>query len=292
MSLFANNHREDFDFTDFMVFNKIYGKDTEESKQALIALLNTVTEDKPEIADAPIKDIIAFDSIECSNGKYCSFGFDICCESDTGNLYSVQMDNCPDEYFKGRCLIYMGHMMELSDKPQKTTMVAFIEGEDLFGNEGPYHSVQVIRDEESAEAPFNKITFHLIDIDKADDSKAVSDMTPLERVLVYFRYANDPDNEELLEQLIGSGDEAIVLAENLFKRRVADSWACKKMKLLNKYREDLADAREEGFEQGRTEGVAEGKLEIAGAMKNEGIDVNTIVRVSGLSAEVIEKLHN
>ncbi len=292
MSLFANNHREDFDFTDFMVFNKIYGKDTEESKQALIALLNTVTEDNPEIADAPIKVINAFDSIECSNGEYCSFGFHIWCESDTGSLYSVQMNNHLDKYFEGRCLIYMDYLMELSDRLQKTTMVAFVAGGDLFENKGVYHSVQVIRDEESAEAPFNKITFHLIDIDKVDDSKAVSDMTPLERVLVYFRYANDPDNEELLEQLIGSGDEAIVLAENLFKRRVADSWACKKMKLLNKYREDLADAREEGFEQGRTEGVAEGKLEIAGAMKNEGIDVNTIVRVSGLSAEVIEKLHN
>ncbi len=158
MSLFANNHREDFDFTDFMVFNKIYGKDTEESKQALIALLNTVTEDKPEIADTPIKDIIAFDSIECSNGKYCSFGFDIWCESDTGSLYSVQMNNHLDKYFEGRCLIYMDYLMELSDRLQKTTMVAFVAGGDLFENKGPYHSVQVIRDEESAKAPFNKIT--------------------------------------------------------------------------------------------------------------------------------------
>ena len=71
--------------------------------------------------------------------------------------------------------------------------------------------------EESWEVPFNKICFHLIDIDKVDDSKAVSDMTPLERVLLYFRYANDPDNEELLEQLIGSGDRAIILAEEAVK---------------------------------------------------------------------------
>ncbi len=71
--------------------------------------------------------------------------------------------------------------------------------------------------EESWEVPFNKICFHLIDIDKVDDSKAVSDMTPLERVLLYFRYANDPGNEELLEKLIGSGDRAIILAEEAVK---------------------------------------------------------------------------
>ena len=64
MSLFADNHREEFDLTDFMAFNKIYGQDTEESNQALIALLNTVTEDKPGISDTLIKDIDAFDSID------------------------------------------------------------------------------------------------------------------------------------------------------------------------------------------------------------------------------------
>ena len=47
-------------------------------------------------------------------------------------------------------------------------------------------------------------------------------MTPLERVSLYFRYANDPDKEALLEQLIDSGDKAIVLAENIFKRLTAD----------------------------------------------------------------------
>ena len=60
--------------------------------------------------------------------------------------------------------------------------------------------------------------------------------------------------------------------------------------------------RKEGLAQGKAEGLAEGerigeasgraaeKLEMARAMKNEGIDVNTIVKVSGMSAEEIEKL--
>ncbi len=61
---------------------------------------------------------------------------------------------------------------------------------------------------------------------------------------------------------------------------------------------ELYYAREEGLEQGRTEGLAEGeasgraaeKVEMAKAMKAEGIDINTVVKVSGLSKEDIEKL--
>lgn len=286
MSLFADNHREEFDLTDFMAFNKIYGQDTEESNQALIALLNTVTEDKPEISDTLIKDIDAFDSIEYSNGQYCGFGFDICLESDTGSLFSLQMENEPDEYFTGRCLVYMDYMRESSDKLQKLIIVLFVAGRNLFKDADSYHNVQIIRDEESGEVPFDKTRIHFIEIDKVDSSKAVSDMTPLERVSLYFRYANDPDKEALLEQLIDSRDKAIVLAENIFKRLTADNWACKKMQIINKYKADLSDAKEEGIEQGR----AAEKNEIVKALKDKGVGVDIIAEVSGLSAKRIESM--
>ena len=286
MSLFADNHREEFDLTDFMAFNKIYGQDTEELNQALIALINTVTEDKPEISDTLIKDIEAFDSIEYSNGQYCGFGFDICLESDTGSLFSLQMENQPDEYFTGRCMVYMDYMRESSDKLQKLIIVLFVAGENLFKNTDSYHNVQIIRDEESGEVPFDKVRVHFIEIDKVDSSKVVSDMTPLERVSLYFRYANDPDKEALLEQLIDSGDKAIVLAENIFKRLTADNWACKKMQIINKYKADLSDAKEEGIEQG----IAAEKNEIVKALKDKGVGVDIIAEVSGLSAKRIESM--
>ena len=286
MSLFADNHREEFDLTDFMAFNKIYGQDTEESKQALIALLNTVTEDKTGVSDTLIKDIDAFDSIEYSNGQYCGFGFDISFESDTGSLFSLQMENEPDEYFTGRCLVYMDYMRESSDKLQKLIIVLFVAGRNLFKNTDSYHNVHIIRDEESGEVPFDKVRFHFIEIDKVDSSKAVSDMTPLERVSLYFRYASDSDNEALLEQLIDSGDKAIVLAENIFKRLTADNWACKKMQIINKYKADLSDAKEEGIEQGR----AAEKKEMVKALKDKGVDVDIIAEVSGLSAKRIESM--
>ena len=44
--------------------------------------------------------------------------------------------------------------------------------------------------------------------------------------------------------------------------------------------------KKEGFEDGR----AEREIEMARAMKGENIDIKTIIKVSGLSAEEIEKL--
>ena len=52
--------------------------------------------------------------------------------------------------------------------------------------------------------------------------------------------------------------------------------------------------REEGIEQGRAEGLAEGEaskaLEMAKAMKSENIDIETIIKVSGLPKEEIEQI--
>lgn len=57
---------------------------------------------------------------------------------------------------------------------------------------------------------------------------------------------------------------------------------------------DIQEAREQGEEIGRNEGIAQGEaskaLEIAKAMKDENIDVETIAKVSGLSKEKIETL--
>ncbi len=74
------------------------------------------------------------------------------------------------------------------------------------------------------------------------------------------------------------------------------AWIEKRSRELAKHTRasELYYAREEGLAEGRNEGLAEGEASgraaVAKAMKNEGIDVNTIVKVSGLSAEEIEKL--
>lgn len=290
MNLFVNNHREDFDFTDGMVFNKIYGQYTEESKQALIALLNTVTGDKPDESGTLIKDINIFNPIDYSKTENCcQIGFDIRLETDTGSLFSVEMENHPDKYFKNRILLNMTYILKSRDEMKNTTVVAFAGG-NLFEDIESYHSVFGFRDKKNNRELTDSVSFHFIEIDKVDRSRDVSDMTPLERVALYFRYANDPNNEALLELLIDSGDKAIVLAENIFSKLAADDMAYELMlarkKFRYQYNTDLSEARKEGIEQGR----AAEKVEMAKALKAKGVDADIIAEVSGLPARDIESM--
>ena len=52
----------------------------------------------------------------------------------------------------------------------------------------------------------------------------------------------------------------------------------------------LAEGRAEGREEGLAEGRLEGKIEDARGMKAEGIPAETIVKITGLSAEQVEAL--
>ncbi|MDD7307196.1 MAG: hypothetical protein PUG78_02155, partial [Eubacteriales bacterium] len=56
---FMTTRRKEFSMTDDMVFHIIYGQGTEESKKALIALLNTVTGE-----EMPVKDIRILNPID------------------------------------------------------------------------------------------------------------------------------------------------------------------------------------------------------------------------------------
>ena len=131
MGLFTDNRRERFSFTDDMVFHMIYGQGTEESKKALIALLNTVTGE--DLTETPIKDINILNPIDYRKREnYKQVEFDIRLETDTGDLFDVEMEKQPDRYFKDRCVLYVMKLGDKAldkgekyDKLRKTTMVAF-----------------------------------------------------------------------------------------------------------------------------------------------------------------------
>ena len=55
-------------------------------------------------------------------------------------------------------------------------------------------------------------------------------------------------------------------------------------------RSALSSAKEEGIKQGIEQGVESTKLEMAKKMKDENMEIEIIIKITGLSKEVIEKL--
>ena len=112
------------------------------------------------------------------------------------------------------------------------------------------------------------------------NTKCSPDKVP-EKLRSFYEYINDPT--KVGNKLIEGIDERV-------KKYNTKEWRERLVTL--EYM--IAEAKEEGIEQGRTEGLAEGEaskaLEMAKAMKSENIDIETIIKVSGLTKEEIDSL--
>ena len=131
-----------------------------------------------------------------------------------------------------------------------------------------------------------------------DETKPVSELTPLELVAAYLKYAADEDKAGYTSELLEYGEGVIDMAENIFRDVTLDerAWIEKRSRELAEHTRatEMHQAREEALEQGRNEGIAQGEvskaIEMAKAMKNDNEPIEKIVRYTGLSAEAIGKL--
>ena len=129
---------------------------------------------------------------------------------------------------------------------------------------------------------------------KGKDLEGVS--SELIAMLEYFEETTD-------DVALSSGYERIIrLNEIVSSIKASDEIGVKYMNAYEERMHDIQEAREQGEktgeERGRTEGleagIAQGEaskaLEMAKAMKNENLDIETIAKISGLSKEKIELL--
>ena len=158
-------------------------------------------------------------------------------------------------------------------KDLKNTYVVFICTFDYLGLGEPMYVV---------ESYISKNDLHFNDGKSKIllNTKCSPDKVP-EKLRSFYEYINDPT--KVGSELIEGIDERV-------KKYNTKEWRERLVTL--EYM--IAEAKEEGIEQGRTEGLAEGEaskaLEMAKAMKSENIDIETIIKVSGLTKEEIDSL--
>ena len=162
-------------------------------------------------------------------------------------------------------------------KDLKNTYVVFICTFDYLGLGEPMYVVEsYIR---KNDLHFNDGTSKIL-----LNTKCSPDKVP-EKLRSFYEYINDPSKID--SKLVEGIDERV-------QKYNTPEWRERLVTL--EYM--IAEAKEEGLEQGRTEGLAEGevsgraaeKLDMAKAMKSENIDIETIIKVSGLTKEEIDSL--
>jgi len=146
------------------------------------------------------------------------------------------------------------------------------------------------------EAPSLELVVTVFNVAKGHNEELLTHCTPLSDYSVFISRINDNmakgfDLEDAIDGAIHYCIEHDIMRVYLQKesaevrRLLITEWN------EDEYREVIREeAREEGLEEGRAEGVAQEKLANARLMKAEGIPVDAIARITGLSPEDVSGL--
>lgn len=177
---------------------------------------------------------------------------------------------------------------ESYDMMKKSIVVSIIQNK-LFPKEIGCHSIFDVREQKTGLLLCDRLAFHFLELGKVDPQKPVEEMTQIEKLAVYLRYANDENYKDSVQEICES-EEEIIMAENLYRHATKEereaAWAeCRMM-----YQHDQASLRKEGHRQGLAEGAAQKQREIAKNLKDLGMNTNEIIKATGLCAEEVAKL--
>ena len=290
--LYTDTYRTRMPLYNDYVFHRIYGSDTDESRAALIGLLNIILERK----DDPIRNLEIKNPIDIGNlimDKDTTM--DIKAETDSKEILSIEMQVGHLSGYRCRTLFYGGRLVNSSlqsgqsyDKMKKSIVVSIIQNK-LFPKEIGCHSIFDVREQKTGHRLCDRLEFHFLELGKVDPNKPIAEMTPIERLAVYLRYADDENYKDSVQEICES-EEEIIMAENLYRRATKEeqeaAWAeCRMM-----YQHDQASMREGGRREGLAEGAAQEKRKIAKVMKDRKLSLDEIVEITGLLTEEIEKL--
>ncbi|WP_341821378.1 Rpn family recombination-promoting nuclease/putative transposase [Wolbachia endosymbiont (group A) of Myopa testacea] len=229
---------------------------------------------------------------------------DVLCTDSAGTQLIIEMQVVKTTGFEKRAQYYAAKayssQAHKGDQYQDLKGVIFIAIADfiLFPNKLAYKSDHVTFDKITYEHDLKDFSFTFIELPKFNKTKEDQLSNIVEKWIYFFKYA-DETSEEDLQKIIGSdviiGRAYDVLNQYNWSKEERFAYDQTK-KHIDDYLSSIQQGKIEGIkigeEKGRKEGREEGKIEVAKTMLVNNIDVNTIVKCTGLSISEIEELQN
>lgn len=252
-SLFENERRAYFNIYDDWVFHYIFSRETQESKQALIAVLNVILHRKEDpIVDIQLKDPQFFGDRQEDKDSV----LDIKALTDSGELIDIEVQNRKLTFFCDRAVYYGGKLVNSAlekgedyDKIKKSVVISFVNG-SLFSDTDKLHTTFRQREIEEGIQLSDRLELHFIELGKVDPDKAIESLDPVEKLAAYMRYASDETKEDYIQHLIQVGGDAIKMTEKLFRDLTEDEIAYERRERKLKYEHDhvteIVYAKKEG----------------------------------------------
>jgi len=134
----------------------------------------------------------------------------------------------------------------------------------------------------------DQINMVIIELSKLDAvlKKPVEEMTSLEMWAVFFRYVQDVNHRELINRIISVKKE-IAMAAELLMSISKDQEERARFMSRKKFETDLTSNLLTAEARGEARGEIRGRLAVAAKMKEEGIEMSVIMKVTGLSLKEV-----
>ena len=234
------------------------------SRPRSIEILNIILDRRND----PIRSIIIknpIDTAEKSGGKQTVM--DIRAETGSGDLLDIEMQAGLLIVYPNRIVLYGGRLVNSSlqrgadyDKMKKSIVVSIING-TLFPAIPSCHSVFQVRERETGLLLSDRLEFHFLELGKVHADKSVSEMTRIEKLAVYFKYASDENKKDYVQEILA--EEDLAMSENAYRTLTQDEIEFEKMEteIRTEFHRntELAYARKEGREEGIGIGREEGE---------------------------------
>ncbi len=271
---------------DFM-FKLLFGSESNQSKELLLAFLNDVL-DVPEgqsLAVVEIQNPITnktniADKMVILDVKARAVGY---------GFVNVEIQLTNQKNIHKRSLYYGAKLYEEQlgegEDYRKLTRVVTINLLDFsFFTTDCYRSSYRLMEESSFETFPDLIQLHFFEMPKFVKEFQENRLDPNDRMAKWLHFLTNEDDtrwEEMAEQ-----EPILKKAVDILRAASLDPETRMQYEAREKALKDIVSIRGDGIEEGKIEG----KIEMARNLLKEGVDIQIIMRTSGLSKEKIEKL--
>lgn len=232
--------------------------------------------------------------------------FDVNCKIDDGSQVNLEMQasyiieelNHLFKNVKGKSVYYLTDLhssqpakgLRRYDKLARTYQITFCSY-TIFPNTRDYVNSFSLRNDATGELLTDAITLTFVELSKLDEilKKPVSDMTGLEKWSVFFRCAPDSKHREIVNKVIES-EEELQVAGNLLMSISQNERERAIYRSRRKFQTDMQSNLATAEDNGRAEGRAAEKIEIARNLLKMGLPSSQIAAATGLTVSEIEKL--
>ena len=216
---------------------------------------------------------------------------DVKCITEDNEIVIIEIQLQGNQYFIGRTLYYWASSYSsLLNKSDNYTKLAPVIGMNIldftiFNDIKDFHSCYLLKEIKHNKILTDHCMLHYIELPKFN----LNDFENKEKIITWIKFFKGENMSNLIKE------------NNIFEEveKRCQSFI-ESDPLINAYRKkewedyfhkgELLTEREEGFEEGKLEGIKDEKYSIAKNLKKSGLDIKFISENTGLSIEEIEKL--